>query len=186
MNALAIFTNRIASCSDQTGQLLQQQAIKRLRATTDLADADRYVFYWDNIRLSDAWDNDLYNKFLQSGTCFGSRLGTAFERLFQQRYQQVSMIGLNRFPVTNALLDDTFSLLRMHDVVVGPAADGRLYLLACSRYIPELFSLESWGTTESYPEVVKRLEELQLRWHALPALRDQPEGVFDIPPLVSW
>ncbi len=40
--------------------------------------ADRFIFYADDINENDIWKNDLYHKHLQSGNDLGERMRSAF------------------------------------------------------------------------------------------------------------
>ena len=69
--------------------------------------------------------------------------------------------------------------LDVHDVVIGPAADGGYVLLGLSKFSPELFRDISWGSEQVLTQTQKKLDNLDWSYHELAIMHDidRPEDV---------
>ncbi len=82
----------------------------------------------------------------QMGDGLGERMAGVFDRLFARGYQSVVLVGTD---VPTLPLDEyqrAFSLLKSHDLVLGPARDGGYYLVGLTRPEPGLFTGIPWST----------------------------------------
>jgi len=69
-------------------------------------------------------------------------------------------------------IDKAFTELHRADLVLGPATDGGLYLLACGKPVPPVFEGVSWGKSRVLDEVVARLPMGGWRLKLLPPWYD--------------
>ena len=67
--------------------------IAHTRSITQNLDMDVSVFYSDHIDYNDTWDNNLYQKQLQSGTDLGARMNGALIGSLGNVYESVCIIG---------------------------------------------------------------------------------------------
>lgn len=65
----------------------------------------------------------------QQGATFEERLYQACARGFEQGYQRIIVVGNDSPGLTASHLKETERLLDQHDIVLGPATDGGIYLL---------------------------------------------------------
>ena len=92
------------------------------------------------------WLGDGYSYSAQEGSGLGERLTYAMELEFAARAEKLIFLGGDCPYVNQRRLDEAFSALEDHDVVMGPAADGGYYLIGMNRIMPELFNDVAWGT----------------------------------------
>ena len=69
----------------------------------------------------------------QVGSHFGERLVNAFQDLFAQGFQRVISIGNDCPDLKSDTIVQAATSLEQHDLVLGPATDGGLYLLGINR-----------------------------------------------------
>ncbi len=77
----------------------------------------------------------------QRGETFGERYANAFQQLFDQGYTKVVSIGNDAPDLTMENLRRAIDEIQNNDLVVGPSADGGVYLLGMSR---SLFDTDSF------------------------------------------
>ncbi len=121
-----------------------------LKHTTDITgkiNADRYVYYSENINENDLWDNLLFRKKLQTGDTLGKRMANAFTELFSLGYEKVLIVGSDLPNINTAHLNLGFKSLNDHDIVIGPAKDGGYYLLGMLKFNSKLFINKDWGNS---------------------------------------
>ena len=69
---------------------------------------------------------------MQTGATLGDRLCMAFsERFFFQRTEKIIAIGMDDPLLDRETIDHAFELLNSCDWVLGPADEGRCYLIGC-------------------------------------------------------
>lgn len=71
----------------------------------------------------------------QTGPDFSSRFTNAYQRLFDQGYENVVSIGNDCPDLTIELLTDAIASLRNKSMVLGPSSDGGVYLLGINRAV---------------------------------------------------
>src|SRR5690606_10428407 len=122
-------------------------------------DVVKQVYYSEKIIPNDIWNNDVYEKKLQSGNDLGERMQNAFKDGFSNGFKNIIIIGSDLFDLCREDLEKAFGLLQDHDFVIGPAEDGGYYLLGMKRMLPQLFQNKAWGTSAVFQETVKDLRE---------------------------
>ena len=90
------------------------------------------------------------NTALQTGNSFAERLNNAFTGIFQLGFENVIAIGNDCPTLTPADLLFAAQDLQIKDVVIGPAADGGLYLIGLKNNFlrTELFNNIPWETDQ--------------------------------------
>ena len=109
--------------------------------------AEKYVYYSEEIWQKDVWSNSIFTKKLQSGHDLGARMMNAFAEGFEAGFKKIIVIGSDMFDLSQEDLKDAFGQLEHHDFVVGPAKDGGYYLLGMKKMKPILFENKKWGTS---------------------------------------
>lgn len=129
----------------------------------------------------------------------GDRMGRAFQDAFREGLDRVVIIGTDCPQITPAILSQSFESLRMHEIVVGPAADGGYYLIgmkreAVSKAVPALFNDMPWGSSSVMKETLHRAKNSDIDLDELEILHDvdRPEDIAvwtsmqdDAMPLIS-
>jgi rSAM/selenodomain-associated transferase 1 len=141
------------------------------RSITKCINSSRLLFYSDFIDHSDDWDNEIYEKHLQSGSNFGEKMLNAF-KVALSRHQLAVIIGSDCFELTSEVIDLAFQKLGYFDAVLGPATDGGYYLLGLKNICSQLFQNKSWSTNSVLSETIKTLKDLNLSYYLLPTLSD--------------
>lgn len=113
--------------------------------TKNLA-VEKWVFYSEDIWENDIWDNSTYTKKVQHGPDLGMRMLNAFEEGFKAGFEKIIIIGSDMYQLSQTDMEEAFSRLDDHDVVLGPAEDGGYYLLGMTALKKEVFQNKTWGT----------------------------------------
>ena len=71
----------------------------------------------------------------QTGPDFASRFTNAYQRLFDEGYENVVSIGNDCPDLTIELLTDAIASLRNKSMVLGPSSDGGVYLMGINRAV---------------------------------------------------
>lgn len=132
--------------------------------------ADRYVFYSENIKKEDLWDNGIFRKKLQRGNDLGARMQNAFAELLDLGYEKVIIIGSDLLDLDAKNVNQAFETLDHHDLVIGPAQDGGYYLLGMRHLYPKIFSNKDWGTSSVLKDTLNDLQNTDV--HFLKELND--------------
>jgi rSAM/selenodomain-associated transferase 1 len=168
-NALIIFTRNpelgkcktrlAATVGDQNALAIYKFLLAHTVKITRNLSADIYVYYSEQIRDTDSWDNSIYRKKQQHGENLGIRMHNAFTEVFNMGYTRAIIIGSDMYDMTTKDIEHAFTAFDKNDFILGPAEDGGYYLLGMKTVKPSLFKNKIWGT-----ETVlnKTLEDLKL------------------------
>ncbi|KUG07544.1 TIGR04282 family arsenosugar biosynthesis glycosyltransferase [Solirubrum puertoriconensis] len=102
----------------------------------------------------------------------GQRMLHAFEQAFAAGAARVVIIGTDCPALSTSHLQQAFTELQTHEVVLGPAHDGGYYLLGMRKLYPELFSGITWSTDTVLRDTLRIAHNGQLQVAQLPTLRD--------------
>lgn len=155
-NALIIFTRNpeLGKCKTRLAKTVGDDAALHiykylLQHTADVAkkvEADRFVFYSENIIEDDLWDAKHFRKKLQKGHDLGERMLEAFSEIFKLNYKRVCIIGSDLLDLDSKIIEEAYDRLNQSDVVIGPSQDGGYYLLGMKKLFPKVFKNKDWGT----------------------------------------
>lgn len=137
-------------------------------------DASRLLFYSDFIDGNDSWDNGLFNKYLQEGNSFGTRMCRAF-KLALNDHEKAVIIGSDCEELNPKIIREAFDKLSEFDVILGPAKDGGYYLMGLKKIYPELFTNKRWSTSSVLEDTLIDVKNLGLSFYLLPVLSDIDE-----------
>jgi uncharacterized protein len=130
-----------------------------------------------------SWLGDKLSYVAQSTGDLGDRMAQAFDQGFGAGHDRVVIIGTDCPGIDRAILDQAFTALASHDLVLGPAADGGYYLIGLRRSIPELFQSIAWSTATVRAQTLEIATELNLTYALLSELSDidRPEDLVHLP-----
>jgi rSAM/selenodomain-associated transferase 1 len=126
--------------------------------TKDLK-ADKFVFYSETIWKNDLWNLEIFRKKHQTGAELGARMENAFSDIFAMGYEKAVIIGSDMYDMDQADLEEAFSALETHDVVIGPAKDGGYYLLGMKKLNGFVFRNKEWGSKTVLKDTLEDLEK---------------------------
>ena len=109
---------------------------------------------------------------LQRGPDLGNRMKWAMQDTFEQGAQEVLLTGTDLPTLPRAHLVEALTLVKRHDVVLGPSADGGYYLIGLRKMVPALFEGITWSTGSVFAETKKKVEQAGLSLGLLPECRD--------------
>jgi rSAM/selenodomain-associated transferase 1 len=108
----------------------------------------------------------------QRGPDLGSRMKWAMQDAFEQGAQEVLLTGTDLPTLPRAHLVEALTLVKRHDVVLGPTADGGYYLIGLRKMVPALFDGIAWSTAPVFAETKQKIEQAGLSLGLLPECRD--------------
>jgi len=94
----------------------------------------------------------------QKGSDLGDRMQHSFQSEFSNGADRVVMIGADCAGLTLGHIERAFGMLKLHDLVLGPANDGGYYLIAMNEPHNEVLTDVPWST-EHVLEITKELAE---------------------------
>jgi uncharacterized protein len=163
-------TRIAAESSPEKALEIYRNLLDHTRLITDQVDATRLLFYSDRVVRMDQWAEKKYSKAIQSGDDLGERMLNAFKQT--KEYDKKIIIGSDCPGISNEIIEEAFTALDYHDVVIGPSLDGGYYLLGMTHLVPELFQSIPWSTDQVLVETIHVLQNKRLLYKLLPALRD--------------
>jgi rSAM/selenodomain-associated transferase 1 len=196
--AIIIFTRNpeLGKCKTRLAKTIGNEAaldiykflIKHTANTTEPISADKYVFYSENIKKEDLWDDSIFKKKLQNGDDLGVRMENAFIDLFQLGYQKTLIIGTDLFDLNVNHINEAFEKLNNHEVVFGPAKDGGYYLLGLSKFQACIFQNKPWSEANLLEVTLEELGQKNVSFTLLETLNDIDtfEDLKDYPQLKKF
>lgn len=171
-NALIIFTRNpelgkgkrrlAATIGDEATLAIYKFLLGHTRVITQELAVTKQVWYSEEVHENDAWDNAVYDKYVQVGDDLGQRMQHAFETAFEN-HESVIIIGSDMHDMTQQDVADAFEQLENHDAVIGPAIDGGYYLLGFKKTIPNnVFENKEWGTGTVLEKTLADLKQLNV------------------------
>jgi hypothetical protein len=137
-------------------------------------------FAGGNKQLMQEWLGFELDCLAQGEGDLGEKMANAFIAAFENQIASVAIIGSDCPGLTPQLMAQAFQQLHLgSDLVLGSAIDGGYYLIALSRFIPELFTGISWGSDRVLQQTVAIAQQLNLAIAYLPPLADvdRPEDL---------
>ena len=109
---------------------------------------------------------------LQRGPDLGARMRQAMQEAFNQGAKDVLLTGTDLPTLPRTHLIEALKLIKSHEVVLGPTADGGYYLIGLRKMAPALFDGLAWSTGAVLAETKKKIEAAGLSLGFLPECRD--------------
>lgn len=167
-------TRLAAGIGDAAALAVYRKLIVHTRTQSSTANADKYLFYDQEI-IQDEWPTDLYHKKLQSQGDLGDRMLHAFKHILESDHNETTkaiIIGSDCPDISTAIIEDALDRLELADVVIGPTLDGGYYLLGMKSVHSFLFQNVQWSTDKVYTTALKRLQDAGLLYSVMPTLSD--------------
>ena len=167
-SALIIFTRNpeLGKCKTRLAKSVGNEAaldiykylLKHTATISQNVNVDKFVFYSEEIKKEDLWNNAVFKKKLQQGIDLGQRMEHAFKQLFQSQYKKIIIIGSDLLDLKPADIETAFQILNKNDFVIGPAKDGGYYLLGMKRLQSKLFKNKKWGKYTVLNDTLKDIQ----------------------------
>lgn len=148
-----------ATVGDQAALEIYTFLLEHTREITKDLQATKKVWYSEEVKKNDDWDNTLYHKYVQEGKDLGVRMKIAFLDAFET-HDYVIIIGSDMHDMNQADLENAFKKLHAHDAVIGPAEDGGYYLLGFTKkLVSGIFENKEWGTATVLEKTLDNLKD---------------------------
>ena len=134
-------------------------------------DAQKYLYYSDDVDHDDEWTSQHFTKIKQDGGDLGEKIHDAFKSILL-KHEKVIIIGSDCVNLTHEIVNDAFARLEDCDVVIGPTFDGGYYLLGIKKINPLLFTDMPWSSDKVFDETVRRSIQNADSVYALEKLND--------------
>jgi len=158
---------------DETALAVYRHLLRLTREATYFLPCRIALFYSDFVDKTDDWDEQRFEKRVQSGSDLGERMSNAFREIFADgSVSQAVIIGTDCPDLSPALLAKAFFALETHDFVLGPALDGGYYLLGMKALEESVFQKKTWSTDTVLRDTRDDLQALGKSFFLLPTLRD--------------
>lgn len=168
-----------AGAADLHRQMTEHTLTQVRRVRTDgVAIEIHYTGAKTDRELADWLGADLVYRAQGDGD-LGERMAFSLKNAVRARFDRSIIIGTDCPGLSTAILQLAFQQLRDCDLVLGPAIDGGYYLIGLRRFIPELFTGISWGTSLVLQQTIEIATKLGLSMGDLPLLADidRPEDL---------
>jgi hypothetical protein len=167
-------TRLAATLGNEAAMDIYIQLLKIVHDKIQSLEFDKNVFYSHFIE-TDIWENDLFQKEIQTGIDLGERMKNAFKSSFTVGYKKAIIIGTDCPGINENILRSAFCRLDHFDVVIGPASDGGYYLLGMKKEYSFLFQNIKWSTHVVLKQTIELCNKNQLSYFLLPELSDIDE-----------
>ncbi|WP_432411828.1 TIGR04282 family arsenosugar biosynthesis glycosyltransferase [Rasiella sp. SM2506] len=189
-NALIIFTRNpeLGKCKTRLAATIGNEAaleiykfliVHTVKISTEVI-ADKFVYYSEERRKNDYWNDATFSKKTQHGSDLGIRMENAFNEVFALGYERAIIIGSDMYDITAAAIDEAFRKLASNNFVLGPAEDGGYYLLGMKTIQPDIFRNKKWGTETVQKETLADLKDESVALLAEKNDVDYYEDIMDI------
>lgn len=157
---------------DEKALQIYLKLLEHTHKVADHVEAQKHVFYTDNIDEFGLLDYFKFQKKIQAGSDLGERMHNAMKSGFDEGYRNVIIIGSDCIELTTEIIEDAFDVLRSNDCVLGPASDGGYYLIGLRVLHDFLFQDKPWSTSDVLLDTLLDLQNAQLSYKLLPTLND--------------
>lgn len=137
--------------------------LKHSAEITRSAEADKQVYYSDQIARNDIWPEDAFSKRKQEGEDLGERMENAFKAGFAEGYEKIVIIGTDLYDIKTADIDQAYHELEKNDYVIGPAYDGGYYLLGMKSLNSALFRNKEWSTSSVFQDSLEDMKQKKVK-----------------------
>jgi rSAM/selenodomain-associated transferase 1 len=157
----------------QAAELYQCFVKDVVRSMRRLKEVSLQIAYQPHARVPDpSWAGCFLSHFKQEGQSLGERLCRAFTSAYQSRAKRVIMIGCDSPTLPAAYVQQAFRMLKDCDVVLGPATDGRFYLVGMSKFCPGLFEQVIGSSEEVFDRTLSSARKYGYSLRTLPPYFD--------------
>ncbi len=110
----------------------------------------------------------------QTGHDLGEKMSNAFSEVFREQVDLAVLIGSDIPYLSSSLVDEFFSRLTEHPLVLGPARDGGYYLIGFQRrhFAPKVLQNIAWSTATVFKETLQKAKKSMLTAYSGKMLED--------------
>ncbi len=168
---------RLASAiGDEMAVKLYRRFLLEMLSTLNRGTFLFYLCFYPGDSLNDLkdWLGAHYLYAPQMGENLGERMKNGFMEAFSMNFKRVILTGSDIPDLPLEFIEEAFTALRNHDVVIGPAVDGGYYLIGfrCDVFSPKVFEGIPWSTKTVFEDTMNVLKQEQRTVYTLPPLRD--------------
>ncbi|WAC01414.1 TIGR04282 family arsenosugar biosynthesis glycosyltransferase [Lacinutrix neustonica] len=156
-------TRLAKTVGDEAALRVYKYLLQHTEKVIKQVDADKAVYYSDNIKENDFWEASVFQKHQQVGQDLGERMQKAFENGFMNGYEKIVIVGSDLFHLQPTHINEAFHGLDANDVVIGPAEDGGYYLLGMKTLHASVFKNKNWGTETVFKDTVANLKQNKIQ-----------------------
>src|SRR5713226_218507 len=98
----------------------------------------------------------------QKGEGLAAGLTSVFAHFAEGHQRRTIAFNSDSPHLPRSVLEDTFTMLAVHDLVVGPTDDGGYYLVGAKASHPALFASDGMGTNSALERLLSRARVLEL------------------------
>jgi rSAM/selenodomain-associated transferase 1 len=133
-----------------------------------------FLFCSDESEIEDVkiWSNNKFRYYPQQGNDLGKRMLNAFNKVFDDGYQNIILVGSDIPGITADLMNDALTFLYSYKCVLGPSDDGGYYLIGLNSTQPNLFDGMEWSIDSVFNKTIERLEKEHQSYFVLEKLTD--------------
>jgi len=127
-----------------------------------------YLFYEGGLPVD---RNPGFHYYVQAEGNLGSKMESAID-LILRKHKMAIIIGSDCPDLSLQDIDESMHQLEKNDFVIGPAADGGIYLFGCKEILPGIFENIPWSTAEVKEAIVHAIEKQGKSHYHLRTLHD--------------
>lgn len=142
-NALLIYQKLLEHTAQQSAKVL----------------ARKEVWYSQQLQKNDVFNENIFDKNLQTGKDLGARMETAFKQGFAKGFTHIVLIGSDLPGLNAQIIEDAFRVLQKKPVVFGPAKDGGYYLVGLNTPQYKIFKNIKWGGNDVLADSLSRINQ---------------------------
>ncbi|MEB2779335.1 TIGR04282 family arsenosugar biosynthesis glycosyltransferase [Algoriphagus sp. C2-6-M1] len=165
-------TRLSATIGDQKAFEAYQLLVNVTHKIASQCPAQKILFFSNHLEVDSSVYPENYRFELQSGQDLGDKMSHALQRLFQENFDRLVIIGTDCPEITPKLISKAFEELEESEVVIGPATDGGYYLLGMTTFISGLFEGIPWSTDQVAALTIEYLKKNEITFALLPTLSD--------------
>lgn len=165
-------TRLAKSIGEEKALLVYKQLLEKSKSEVIRLDANRFLFYSEDVNLSDDWSNSQFIKKKQFQGDLGERIIHAFRVCFIENFDSTIIIGSDCYDLTSSIIEKAFIALKKNDLVIGPANDGGYYLLGINKPNKELFEGIDWSTEKVFDQTLQIAKNKKMTYQILEELID--------------
>lgn len=155
-------TRLAKNIGDEKALEVYKNLIRHTAKTIGNVSASRAVFYSEEIQNRDLWDDNLFQKQVQTEGHLGEKMQAAFAWGFAQGYAKICIVGSDLPELETSDIDKAFQKLEQNDLVFGPANDGGYYLMGMSGFHKNAFLEKAWSTETVLQKTLEDLKGLSI------------------------
>lgn len=132
--------------------------------------ANRYLFYHEQIK-NDEWLEEDFKKRLQHEGDLGEKMSDAFDQVLHYHNKAI-IIGSDCPQISSTIINEAYTYVDDHDLVIGATYDGGYYLLGMKVLNTDIFKGIEWSTDKVFDQTIAKVKKNGLSFHKLPKLSD--------------